>query len=288
VSSSFPTHRSRTINRRRLLAGAAMLGLGGALIQTGGTAAQSQDPFTYIRAMDPTDNLGQKPGQTADGIDPVCHDNTTWRAYIRAPIKSGQDFHFTCEFDSSWIVLKANGFDLSLDEQLKVVGVDDAVEPWYEEHPDNVIVYGGDIAVHYCGNYRENFLARARGRAMRKVFDHVGLQVTPVHGRMTIQKALLAGQLVWFKSTVDFLNWVPATWQTPKQQQYPVVLGNDHALVVMGFDDDDVIIRDPLGPTSTNWNRPYQYRVAWQRFLPVFAAQGNDGLAVGPKPKPKG
>lgn len=283
MSSSVPRCDRPRINRRHLLTGAALAVAGGAL-RSRRTSAQSQDPFTYIRAMDATDTLGQQPGQAASAIAPVNHDNTTWSAYVRAPVKSGQDFHFTCEFDSSWIVLKANGFDLPLDEQMQVVGVDDAIEPAYQELPDGVVVRGGDIAVHYCGNYKENFLARARGSAMQKVFAHVGLQVTPVHGRMTIQNALLAGQLVWFKSTVDFLDWVPATWVTPKNQQYPVVLGNDHALVVMGFDDNDVIIRDPLGPTSTNWNRPYQYRVAWDRFLPVFAAQGNDGLAVGPKP----
>jgi hypothetical protein len=62
------------------------------------------------------------------------------------------------------------------------------------------------------------------------------------------------------------------------------VLGNDHALIVMGFNDDEVIIRDPLGPTSTNERRPWQYRVSWDRYMEVIAAQGNDAIAVAPKP----
>ena len=49
---------------------------------------------------------------------------------------------------------------------------------------------------------------------------------------------------------------------------------------MIAYNDEEVVIRDPLGPTSTNGNRPYQYRVRWERFLDVFAAQGNDGLAV--------
>jgi hypothetical protein len=60
------------------------------------------------------------------------------------------------------------------------------------------------------------------------------------------------------------------------------VLTNDHALIVMGFDAEDVIIRDPLGPTTTNEIRPWQYRVSWERYLQVIAAQGNDAVAVGP------
>ncbi|MGN6031228.1 MAG: hypothetical protein ACTHQE_06145, partial [Thermomicrobiales bacterium] len=130
--------------------------------------------------------------------------------------------------------------------------------------------------------YTTNFLARARGNAMKKVFEGSGLTAKAVNDRTGIEGALAAGHPVFFKSTVDFLDWVPATWITPTNQQYPVVLGNDHALIVMGYNEQDVIIRDPLGPTSTNGTRPYQYRVTWDRFLQVFAAQGNDGIAVGP------
>jgi hypothetical protein len=43
-----------------------------------------------------------------------------------------------------------------------------------------------------------------------------------------------------------------------------------------------VVIRDVLGPTDTNWNRPYEYDVPWETFLSVFEAQGSDGVAVFP------
>lgn len=246
-------------------------------------AAQSMDPFTYIRTMPATDTVGQKPGQASSEIAPIDADGATWSAYVQLPIKEGQDFHFTCEFDSAWIILKAYGKDLTLEDQLRLVGQDTSIEPTYEERPDGVIITGGDIWEHYSGHYEDNFLARATGNAMRKVFDGSGLTTQPVHDRAAIETALTVGNPVFFKSSVDFLDWVPATWITPDGDTFPVVLGNDHALIVMGFNNEDVIIRDPLGPTSTNEQRPYQYRVAWERYLEVFAAQGNDGIAVGPR-----
>jgi hypothetical protein len=60
------------------------------------------------------------------------------------------------------------------------------------------------------------------------------------------------------------------------------VLGNDHAVVVIGFNADVVVIRDVLGPTSTNWRRPQEYEVGWETFLRSWGAQGFDGLAVEP------
>lgn len=60
------------------------------------------------------------------------------------------------------------------------------------------------------------------------------------------------------------------------------MLGNDHAVVVIGFNQDVVVIRDVLGPTSSNWQRPYEYEVDWATFLEVWAAQDFDGLAVQP------
>jgi hypothetical protein len=62
----------------------------------------------------------------------------------------------------------------------------------------------------------------------------------------------------------------------------PTVLGNDHAVVVMGYNDDGVVIRDVLGPTNTNWERAYEYDVPWETFLAVFEAQGSDGVGVLP------
>ena len=287
-STIIPT-AGHPLSRRGVLTRGAGFALGGMLAGVAlprgmaARAAQPEDPWTYIRKMEPTPELGQEPGQPADEVGPIETGGRLWDAYIQTPIKEGQDFHYTCEFDSSWIVLKAHGHDLDLEEQLEIVGIDESIEPWHEETADGFIIWGGDIGEYYSGHYDENFLARARGSAMRKVFDEMDLTVTPVEDREGIEKALLAGEHVWFKSTVDFLVWVPAVWITPDGTEYPVVLGNDHALVVMGFNADHVVIRDPLGPTSTNTERPYQYRVTWERFLEVFAAQGNDGLAVGPK-----
>lgn len=271
--------------RRRTLVkgavGAGSLALFGT--RTMPAVAQERDAYEFITAMESTTGLGQEPGQPADEIDPIVTEgDVAWDAYIRVPIKRGQDFHFTCEFDSAWIILKAYGNDLDLDEQLEIVGHDQSIEPYWEERANGVEVYGGDIWESYCGDYDENILARSTGNAIRKVFESVDLEVTVTPDRESIEDALLAGQPVFFKSTVDFLDWTPATWNTPDGDEFPVVLTNDHALVVMGFNDDDVIIRDPLGPTTTNENRPWQYTVSWDRYLEVIAAQGDDALAVGP------
>lgn len=285
-----PAHRhhtptSRGISRRSLLTGAAAsaaaLSLPGTRIPA---RAQSMDPYTFITTMPTTTDVGQVVGQPAAEIERVVADDREWHAYIQLPVKEGQDFHFTCEFDSSWIVLKAYGFDLTLKEQMEIVGVDNDPEPWYEETADGIIVWGGDIDEHYCGHYDKNVLTRARCNAMRKVFEHVGLSVTFTPERSLIEAALLRGEPVYFKSTVDFLPWRAATWHTPDGDTFPVVLTNDHALNVMGFNDEDVIIRDPLGPTTTNRTRPWQYRVSWSRFLEVIAAQGNDAIAIAPAP----
>jgi hypothetical protein len=242
------------------------------------------DPFTYITTMTTTTDVGQVVGQPASEIERVDADGWYWDAYIQVPVKEGQDFHFTCEFDSSWIILRAYGFDLTLAEQMEIVGVDNAIEPWYEETESGIIVWGGDIDEYYCGHYDTNVLTRARCNAMRKVFESVGLGVTFTPERPLIEQALLRGEPVFFKSTVDFLPWRDATWHTPDGDTFPVVLTNDHALTVMGFNADEVIVRDPLGPTTTNYERPWQYRVSWERFLEVIAAQGNDAIAIAPAP----
>jgi hypothetical protein len=246
------------------------------------SSAQRMDPYTYITAMDATTDLGQRVGQPADDTGPTNADGRSWDAYIQLPIKEGQDFDYTCEFDSAWIILMAYGHDMTLDQQLEIVGHDLSIEPYWEETASGVYIYGGDIAEMYSGSYTENLLARARTTAVRKVFDAVDLQVTETPDRATSERALLQGQPIFFKSTVDMLDWDPTTWLTPDGDEFPVVLTNDHALVVMGFNDEDVIIRDPLGPTSTNETRPWQYRVSWDRYLDVIAAQGNDAIAMGP------
>lgn len=276
-------HHTMGISRRTLLRGTA---LGAAALALPSLAprsmAQSMDPFTYITPMQTTTSVGQMVGQAASRTEPVAADGWYWDAYIQLPVKEGQDFHFTCEFDSAWIILQAYGFDLTLEEQMSLVGVDDSIEPWYEETESGFIVWGGDLDEYFCGHYDTNLLARSRCNAMRKVFESVGLGVSVTGTRELIEAALLRGEPVFFKSTVDFLDWTPATWHTPDGDTFPVVLTNDHALTVMGFNADDVMIRDPLGPTTTNWERPWQYRVSWERFLEVIAAQGNDAIAIAP------
>ena len=272
------------MSRRGLLrigAGAGLAVAAGAAIPRAGTT-QRMDPYTYITAMDATTDLGQLVGQSASETGPIEVGARLWDAYIRLPIKEGQDFDYTCEFDSAWIILMAYGHDMTLDEQLGYVGHDLSIEPYWEETATGIFIYGGDIAEMYSGSYTDNLLARARTTAVRKVFDAVELSVTPTPDRTSTENALLNGQPVFFKSTVDMLDWDPTTWITPDGDEFPVVLTNDHALVVMGFNEEDIIVRDPLGPTSTNETRPWQYRVSWDRYLDVIAAQGNDAIAVGP------
>lgn len=272
------------ITRRGLLrytAGAGLAIAAGSLLGHNATA-QRMDPYSYITAMEATTDLGQRVGQSATETGPIDADGRSWDAYIQLPIKKGQDFSYTCEFDSAWIILMAYGHEMTLDEQLGHVGHDLSIEPYYEQTASGYVIYGGDIAEMYSGDYVENLLARARTTAVRKVFDAVALPVAETPDRATTEDALLRGQPIFFKSTVDLLDWDPTVWVTPDGDEFPVVLTNDHALVVMGFNDEDVIVRDPLGPTSTNTTRPWQYRVSWDRYLDVIAAQGNDAIAVGP------
>src|SRR5688500_8858424 len=95
------------ITRRRLVGGAlgaaAVLALPRAPSPL--ASAQSMDPFTYIVTMPATTDLGQRVGQPAAEVGPVNADGSVWDAYIQLPIKEGQDFHYTCEFDSAWILL---------------------------------------------------------------------------------------------------------------------------------------------------------------------------------------
>lgn len=205
-----------------------------------------------------------------------------YEAYVPAAMKEGQFYYYSCEFDAAWVVLKTFGFDVPFEEQLAIVGHDTSVEPWYEETADGFVIYGGDITAAFNGDYTKDLLARTTGEAMRPLFEEFGLDVQPVDDRPGIERTLDAGGLIWTKATVDFLPWAETTWITPDGTELPTVLGNDHAVVVMGYDTDVVVIRDPLGPTDTNWNRQYEYEVSWDTFLPVWAAQGNDGLAVLP------
>ncbi len=276
-------HTDNRLSRRRF---AGLSAAAGAAILTGaasqGTAAQAMDPFTHITTMPETETLGQRAGQPVDEVGPVEADGALWTAMVQVPIKRGQWFHFTCEFDSAWSCMAAYDVDAGLDAQVDAVGIDNRVVPYWEETASGIMVYGGDIGEHFSGELDSNLMSRSTSNAMRKAFHAHGLATEPIHDRAGIETSLNAGYPVFFKSTVDFLDWRPATWHSPEGYTYPVVFSNDHALTVIAYNDDEVVIRDPLGPTSTNANRPYQYRVKWNRFLEVFASQGNDGLAVMP------
>lgn len=226
--------------------------------------------------------LAAMPLAAAPAVQVVTEDGRVYDAYVPAALKQGQFYNYTCEFDAAWSVLKTFGFDVPFEEQLAIVGHDQRIEPYYQETPSGFVIYGGDITADYSGDYTSNLLARATGAAMRPLFERYGLPTKPVHTRKGIETALDGGGLVWTKATVDFLPWQPVTWITPDGKEVPGVLGNDHAVVVMGYNDDVVVIRDLLGPTDTNWNRAYEYEVPWATFMAVWEAQAYDGLAVMP------
>ena len=212
---------------------------------------------------------------------PVVVNGRVYDAYIPAVTTKKQVYQYSCEFDAAWVILRTYGFDLTVDDLIAAMPKDESIEPYIgEETDDGWIIYGGDIFDAYSGDYTKNFLARTTGTAMKPVFERYGVVVTPVSDRAGVEAALRAGALVWMKTTVDFKPWRPAIWTTPDGRTYKTVLGNDHALVVIGFNTDVVVIRDVLGPTSSNWERPYEYEVDWDTFLKAWEAQSFDGLAV--------
>jgi len=202
--------------------------------------------------------------------------------YISAATKPQQAYRYSCEFDAAWVILRTYGFNVKVDRLIATVGVDRRVEPTYAVTKTGFVINGGDITTSFSGDYKNNFLARSSGAAMRKVFEAYKLRATPVRNRAGVEKALRAGALVWMKTTVDFKPWRPALWRMPDGRTIRTVLGNDHAVVVIGFNKDVVVIRDVLGPTSSNRQRPYEYEVEWAKFLRVWEAQSFDGLAVAP------
>jgi len=215
-------------------------------------------------------------GQFSRTVDGQYYD-----AYVDAATKLHQYYHYTCEFDAAWVVLKTNGIDVTLDDQIAIVGLDTSIEPTYEETPDGFIAHGGDILNHYSGDYTSNFLARSTGNVIRRIFEHYGLKTTAVHDRASLEAALQKGQLVWIKTTADFKPGKPLKWIMPAGTTYDTVMGNDHAAVVMGYSDRGALIRDVLGPTSTNENRTYEYEVDWDTFMAAWGQQQYDGIAVG-------
>jgi hypothetical protein len=213
---------------------------------------------------------------------PVEVNGRRYDAYIPAASKPGQFYQYSCEFDAAWVILKTYGIDVRGDDIIGAIDHDRSIEPYIKETKDGVLIYGGDIQRAYSGDYTQNFLARSTGSAMQKLFDRYGLDSQIVSERTALEAALRAGQLVWIKTTVDFKPWRPATWIMPDGRTHKTVLGNDHAVVVIGFNDQAVVIRDVLGPTSTNRQRPYEYEVDWATFLAAWGAQSFDGLAVAP------
>lgn len=224
----------------------------------------------------PTEVAEQAPSDYSRTVDGKFYD-----AYVDAATKTHQYYHYTCEFDAAWVVLKTNGIDVTLQDQIDIVGLDTSIEPTYEETADGYIVHGGDIFSHYSGDYTSNFLARSTGRVVRKIFENYGLNVTAVNTREDMEAALRRGELVWVKTTADFKPGKPVTWIMPNGETYETVLGNDHAAVVMGYSERGALIRDVLGPTNTNWNRTYEYEVPWAKFMAAWGQQQYDGLAVG-------
>jgi hypothetical protein len=234
----------------------------------------------------PTDTVAPvEPPATPTSEPAVDYSATVKGKYYDAYIpdvatKTKQYYHYTCEFDAAWVVLKSNGIDASLQDQIDIAGLDTSIEPYYKETANGAVIYGGDIFNYYSGDYDENFLARSTGLVMRKVFEHYGLKVTAVNTREGLEAALRRGELVWIKATADFKPGRVATWVLPDGTTYETVLGNDHAAVVMGYSERGALIRDVLGPTNTNWNREYEYELPWEKFMVSWGQQQYDGLAV--------
>ncbi|GAB4424823.1 MAG: hypothetical protein OHK0015_04060 [Chloroflexi bacterium OHK40] len=211
---------------------------------------------------------------------PVVIGDRAYTVLLPAAVKEGQRYQYSCEFDAAWVVLQSYGLDVTVDDLIARMPIDTSVEPYIVENSEGFLIYGGDILRAFSGDYTSNFLARSTGAAMRQLFASYGLESTPVRSRAELEAALLRGELVWMKTTVDFKPWRPAQWVTPDGTRIPTVLGNDHAVVVMGFNDTVVVIRDVLGPTSTGRDRPLEYEVRWETFLAAWGAQNYDGLAV--------
>jgi uncharacterized protein YvpB len=211
---------------------------------------------------------------------PVVINGRSYDAYIPAAVKEGQLYQYTCEFDAAWVILQTYGIDVGVAEIIERAAIDNRIEPYFEETADGFVIYGGDVRSAFSGDYRQNFLARSTGDAFIPVFASYGFEAMPVNDRTAVEQALRRGELVWMKTTVDFKPWRPATWITPQGERIPTVLGNDHAVVAIGFNSEVVVIRDVLGPTSSNWRRPLEYEVAWDTFMSAWGAQNFDGLAV--------
>lgn len=249
------------------------------------------DPPTRMPTAEPTVAFTATPGPTSTPTaippsptpappTPVVVGDRSYTVLLPAAVKEGQRFQYTCEFDAAWVILQSYGFDVTVDELIAQTPQDERIEPSITETSEGFLIYGGDITQAFSGDYTGNFLARSTGGAFIGLFEQYGLPSTRIGTRAEVEAALLRGELIWMKTTVDFKPWRPATWVTPEGVRIPTVLGNDHAVVVMGFNDEVVVIRDVLGPTSSGPNRPLQYEVTWDTFMAAWGAQNYDALAV--------
>jgi len=223
-----------------------------------------------------------RPSLAAPATQVTNANGQAYSAYVPVVPKFGQFYQYTCEFDAAWIILATYGVEAPFEELLDIVGHDVSIEPYYEETATGFIIYGGDITSAFSGDYANNLLARASGKAFQPLFEQFDLAVKPIGTRPELESALKSGALVWTKATVDFQPWADTIWITPSGAELPTVLGNDHAVVINGYNEDVVVISDPLGPTSSNWNRAFEYEIPWATFLPVWGAQNQDALAVSP------
>lgn len=210
----------------------------------------------------------------------LAAERARYDVYLPAALKSSQAYQYSCEFDAAWVVLQSYGINVGVEQIIARTPFDHTVAPSFTQTDDGFVINGGDIRRAFSGDYQSSFLARSTGGAIAATFASLGLHSRPVSDQDGIENALRAGELVWIKTTVDFKPGRPATWAMPDGTTRRTVLGNDHAVVVIGFNSSVVVIRDVLGPTSSNLERPYEYEVPWPVFLECWAAQENDGLAV--------
>lgn len=216
--------------------------------------------------------------------EPVWVNGRRYDAYIPAASKPAQFAPYSCEFDAAWVIFRTFGLEVGFEEQLAIIGHNQDPEPFWQETPTGIVITGGNIGRHFCGDYTGNIVAKTRSSAMRQVFDAYNFPSRRVTKREDVELSLLAGGLVFVKCTVDFAEYVPATWVTTNGRHYPVPLTNDHAVVAIGFNVEGVVIRDLLGPTNTNWNRQAEYEVPWDIFVASAESHEWDGRAVFPPP----
>ena len=215
-------------------------------------------------------------------MEPVTINGRTYTAYTETFVKQGQWTLYSCEFDVAHMIMMTFGVETALDDLLGYVGLDNPFQPYAEQTPSGLVIYGGDIGEAFCGDLTSNTFAKTRGSAIRRAFEGFDFRVETVSSRSGVKRGLAAGKLMWLKTTVDFTDYLPTRWLTPDGTAYPTVYDNDHCVAAIGYDDDIVVIRDALGPTNTNWDRRYEYEVPWDVFMDCWSSGGYDGLLISP------